>query len=321
MLREDYKALFADIKPSDKLINKVIKKRHNRVSIVVLVACMIVLTLPFTVFGLEPMDVLYNISPSLAQSLKPVMMSSVDQGIELRVISADIDEKVARVLIAFKDLEGSRLNKKFDTDDSYYIVGPFDSTGYMEFVEYVEETGESIYLVEIKAIQDQYLPRHKITFGLRTILTDPLVTSNEVILDELDKHEKARQLEEFYVCGRGGDIDPEKEDYIIESNMNMELNAPGVFLTGIGYLNDQLHIQLHIDDNKNLDNHGILKLLGDEELQAKTTLSFIYEDVNYDEFIFDISEKELSEYILVGDFFTYTDRIEGDWEVTFKLGD
>jgi len=91
MLREDYKALFADIKPSDKLINKVIKKRHNRVSIVVLVACMIVLTLPFTVFGLEPMDVLYNISPSLAQSLKPVMMSSVDQGIELRVISADID--------------------------------------------------------------------------------------------------------------------------------------------------------------------------------------------------------------------------------------
>lgn len=57
---------------------------------------------------------MYSVSPKIAQKLKPVNESCVDNGIEMKVVAAEIQDNKATVLVTMRDTEGSRLDETTD---------------------------------------------------------------------------------------------------------------------------------------------------------------------------------------------------------------
>lgn len=319
MLRDRYKALYDDITPSDELVSKMIKTSKRKRPVIILVAAIMIMILPALVFAAEP-DILYYIAPSIAQSMKPVMMTSEDQGITMTVISASIEEDEANVLIKFKGLENS-LKKKFDTYDSYYIKGPFDSSGHIEFIEYDNESKEAVYLVNIGSMSGDYLPKHKITFGFTTLLLNQIESLDVVLPIDLSRIEDAEIQSDVRISGEGGTGDL-KDKSVIQSHMNETFEGKDVIITGVGLLNDQLHIQLKYNNRIELDNHGTLRLNGpDGIMDYNKVIYFVNDEGDFAEYIFDVSEDNIAEYEVRGDFYVYSSRVDGEWEVTFKLNE
>lgn len=55
-------------------------------------------------------DLLYLLSPTVAQQLKPVQMSCEDNGIKFEVISANVEGGEATIFVSVQDLEGDRID-------------------------------------------------------------------------------------------------------------------------------------------------------------------------------------------------------------------
>jgi len=119
--------------------------RRRRISLLAAVLA-VTLALSLTAFAAADSqimyDILYALSPSIAQALKPVQLSCVDNGIEMSVISADVEGNTARVFIGLRDLEGDRIDGTCDLYDSYHIDLPGESfIGYCGFSHFDPETG------------------------------------------------------------------------------------------------------------------------------------------------------------------------------------
>ena len=119
-------------------------------------------------------DVLYAVNPSIAQRLKPVQLSCVDNGIELTVVSADVDGDTASVYIGLRDLEGDRIDETCDLYDSYGIHMPSDMVGTCSFSHFDEETKTALFLVEISRGDGKKIRGDKLTFTLREFLSGKL---------------------------------------------------------------------------------------------------------------------------------------------------
>ena len=107
--------------------------------------------------------------------------------------------------------------------------------------------------------------------------------------------------------------------------MNYEKRTQeGVFLTGVGIIDGEVHIQLHYEKILSRDNHGYvyLKNKNGEVLNCKGSISF-WDDSrtdSYEEYVFAVSADEISEYEIWGEFWTCnSDPMEGDWKVTFTM--
>ena len=115
----------------------------------------VIMCAALAVSGLAAADVegvyefLYAVSPDIAQRLKPVRMSCVDNGIELEVISAEASGDTARIFVGLRDTEGDRVDGTCDLYDSYAINLPSDMSAGCSFFEFDEDTGTALFLVEI----------------------------------------------------------------------------------------------------------------------------------------------------------------------------
>ena len=70
--------------------------------------------------GIDPAyEMLYSISPYIAQKLKPVNESCIDNGIEMKVVAAEIYNEKAEILISLRDTIDSRIDNTTDLSDSY----------------------------------------------------------------------------------------------------------------------------------------------------------------------------------------------------------
>ena len=98
----------------------------------------------------------------------------------------------------------------------------------------------------------------------------------------------------------------------------------GVTLTGYGFVDDMLHVQLRYDDILNTDNHGYvyLKKADGETIESVYDVSF-WDEVqkdSYEEYIFPVAVEKLSKYEMWGEFWTCSDvPIEGNWQVIFPI--
>ncbi|MDE7198950.1 MAG: DUF4179 domain-containing protein, partial [Lachnospiraceae bacterium] len=88
-------------------------------------------------------QILFNISPKAAQTLKPVNLSCEDQGIRMEVISAAIYENEAVVYLSLQDLTDNRIDESTDLFDSYRINRPVASAASCTFISIDEETAKA----------------------------------------------------------------------------------------------------------------------------------------------------------------------------------
>ena len=87
-----------------------------------------------------------------------------------------------------------------------------------------------------------------------------------------------------------------KEIHLINSDQTVLLEE-GVTLTGYGFVDDMLHVQLRYDDILNTDNHGYvyLKKADGETIESVYDVSF-WDEVqkdSYEEYIFELNAEEL----------------------------
>ena len=284
---------------------------------------------------------MYLVSPEVAQFFRPVQMTDEHQGIRMEVVSAYIHENEAQIYITLQDLEGDRIDATTDLYDSYSINTPFSSSGGCRSVGYDPETGKATFLITISQWGGKNIEGEKITFSVREFLSHKESNEDLLIPISLSEAEKQPATMTATLRGFGGDIDFKMahEDMVESDGMGHRITSvlvpqpdngviplDGIEFTGMGYVDGLLHIQHAVPDSLLNDNHGYFFLVdgsGQERLydcnmgfwgQADDTRSTSYED-----YVFDISPEELSDYTLHGYFVTSGFRMEGNWSVTFPL--
>ena len=96
-------------------------------------------------------------------------------------------------------------------------------------------------------------------------------------------------------------------------------------LTGIGYVDGRLHVQVYYADILKTDNHGSISLVNretGEQIECDGSAAF-FDDAgtgSYEDYVFTgIEADALDTYALYGMFVTSTGPVEGNWSVTFPL--
>lgn len=103
----------------------------------------------------------------------------------------------------------------------------------------------------------------------------------------------------------------------------------GMTVSAIGLIDERLHIQIAVKDNLQTDNHGsfYLKAKDGAVLHPIVTADFnnvdgrvLPERIDDHDAVFELPQGGLAGYELYADCWQSGMLIEGNWQVTFKLG-
>ena len=275
-------------------------------------------------------DVLYRISPVTAQFFRPVQRSCEDNGVRMEVEAAYIHEDTAQIYISMQDLAGVGLDKTTDLFDSYRIHTPFGSEGYCQLSSFDPDTKTATFLIAIRQRNGQNISGDKLTFSVRKLLFNKQSTIG--VVENVDLASMDINTQTQIVRPRGVSAidfavksDAHKDYTVLKPDGAIASPADGVTLTGIGYVDDCLHIQVYYADILNTDNHGEVYLFNSStgaRIAANGSIAF-FDDAktgSYEDYIFtDVSKDTLGDYVLYGDFTTASPALEGNWSVTFPL--
>lgn len=309
-------------------------RRHLRIKWGALAACIclaIAIAVPAMAATIPAFyDVLYKISPATAQFFKPVQLFCEDNGVRMEVEAAYIHEDTAQIYISMQDLAGVGLDKTTDLFDSYQIHAPFDSEGSCTLSSYDPDTKTATFLITIRQRNGQRITGDKLTFSVRKLLFNKQSTVG--VIESVDLSNVNLSTETQIVRPRGVSAidfavksDAHKDYTVLKPDGAIASPANGVTLTGIGYVDDRLHIQVYYADILNTDNHGEVYLFNrrtEALIAAHGCISFFDDSKNgsYEDYIFtDVSPETLGDYVLYGDFTTASPALEGNWSVTFPL--
>lgn len=275
-------------------------------------------------------EALYAVSPVTAQFFRPVQRSCEDNGVRMEVLSAYIHENTAEIYISMRDLSGVGLDATTDLFDSYRIHTPFGSEGYCQLSSFDPDTKTATFLIAIRQRNGQRIAGDKLTFSVRKLLFNKQSTIG--VVENVDLASMDINTQTQIVRPRGVSAidfavksDAHKDYTVLKPDGAIASPADGVTLTGIGYVDGRLHIQVYYADILNTDNHGEVYLFNrrtEARIAAHGCISFFDDSKNgsYEDYIFsDISKDTLGDYVLYGDFTTASPALEGNWSVTFPL--
>ena len=276
-------------------------------------------------------ELLYALSPAIAQKLKPVSISCEDRGIKMEVVAATVEGANAAILISIQDLTEERLDETTDLFDSYSIHTPYDQTGGCSLVAYDAETKTAFFMVTIEQMNQILIPGDKITFTVSELLSRKTHTNRRLTEIDLEQVPLVNDwMENPNIRGTGGmDMDSLDENHLQLIKPNEEsplLLEEGAALTGYGMVEDKLHVQIRYSNILETDNHGdiYLKQQSGEPLHCSYSVSFWADNSqdSYEEYVFSIPSDELEKYEIWGEFWTCkSGPIQGNWQVTFPLAE
>lgn len=346
MFKEDYKHMSDQVHPSDELINHVIKSAHSnenkiskkiilfRKSVVVIISLCICMSLamPALAATVEPIyQLMYLVSPSIAQFFIPVQKTDEYNGIKMEVVSAYIHDNIAEIYITMKDLTENRIDSTTDLFDSYSINRSFDSSASCQSVGYDENTKTATFLITINEYGNKKLEGSKITFTVKEFLSHKNFYKDIDIPIDLSSIITANNTQKVSSNGGGGSdfmkyLSEDNPTALVPLKAMNEFPVDGIELTGIGYIDRMLHIQTAVYDNLINDNHGFIYLKNSNGDTINCNYNFYFSNhyeqtnrIDYCEYVFDIPQEEIGQYSLYGDFVTSGMLTEGTWRVTFPL--
>lgn len=269
-------------------------------------------------------QILFHISPTAAQTLKPVNLSCEDQGIRMEVISAAIYENEAVISLSLQDLTYNRIDETTDLFDSYRINRPFDSTASCSFVSFDEETGKATFLIHISQWNNEKIEGDKITFSFTEILSQKRTFDEKLSgldLSKVTTAEETQKPESIRGGGGMGLVDYET-DCLVPIVGGILSPIDGVSITNIGVIDNKLHIQIYFEDILSYDNHGYIDLRNEAGNKAEYDSISFWDDErvgSYDEIVYDLSPEDIGNYQAYGHFVTCKNITKGNWQVTFPL--
>ena len=278
-------------------------------------------------------ELMYLVSPAVAQFYQPVQLSDEYDGIRMEVVAAYIHEETAEIYITLQDLEKDRLDETTDLYDSYSIHMPYSAIGNCRKVGYDPESGILTYLITVTQENGRKIEGEKLTFSVGGYLGQKQEYEKiEIPIDLTQVTEEAYQYVD--TPARGGTmtshselaaIMPETYPVLVPQPADPDFPIEGVKLTGIGYVEGKLHIQYAVENALNNDNYGSFFLQNEagEMLQEAGSISFYEESgkkrIDYRDSVFLIPQEELQNYRLYGDFVISEGFHEGNWQVTFPI--
>ena len=249
-------------------------------------------------------ELLYAVTPATAQFFKPVQRSCEDNGIRMEVTAAYIHENTAEIYLSMRDLTGKRFDETVDLFDSYRLHTPFDCTGHCQLASYDPDTHTATFLVTLEQWDRQSIEGEKLTFSVQKLLSGKKT------------------------WGLSGDLfgsDGGKSVTVLKPGDAIASPVDGVTLTGIGYVDGWLHVQVYYADILKTDNHGSISLVNretGEQIECDGSAAF-FDDAgtgSYEDYVFTgIEADALDTYALYGMFVTSAGPVEGNWSVTFPL--
>ncbi len=277
-------------------------------------------------------NLMYQISPSVAQFFQPVRQSDESNGIRMEVISAHLDGDTADLYITMQDLIGDRIDKTTDLYDSYTIDIPFDTSSHCEQVGYDAETGIVTFLVSITRTDGHPIDGGKITFAATEFLSRKSVYDGIEIPLDLNMIETAPETQHVRftgASGMGAKYAQHKErmfEALVPGKPDKRFPVDGIDLTGMGFVDGQLHIQTSVMDPLGKDNHGYFYFVDGNGSQICYDASYTFQvetsdgRTDYTDYLFNITPEQLATCKLYGNFWTSSLLTQGDWKVTFDLG-
>ena len=361
MFRQRYERLNNYVSPSPELVNKVknlSNTNNNKFIRVLLKPAVVMMTLIMTYCSMPVLaanvpviyDLMYQVSPSVAQYFIPVQKTCESNGIEMEVVSAYIKNDTAQVYITLKDLKGNRIDDTTDLNDSYKINRAFDCTiGHCENIGYDKKTGKATFLITITNNENKNITGEKLTFMMSNFISQKKKWDEIKLPISTDQVENNIETTKMWLSGFSTTNDKYENMYIINEkneesvilpNKDIDFGVTDMSITGIAYFDNRLHIQVSAKNNLKIDNHGEIYLKNKETNEKRTSdynLGFIlgkngdkYEYStkyythnenrrDFTEYVFDISQEELKDYNIYGDFVAGGLNTEGNWKITFPI--
>lgn len=276
---------------------------------------------------------LYQLSPRLAQSLKPVREACEDQGIRMEVVSVKLSDNTADIVVSLQDMEGDRLDETTDLFDSYSLNRPFGGSAGCQMLGFDAKSRTVYFAIHMEEQGGTSIAGSKITFSIKRLLSQKTEVEDEVIPLALDGLGDA-EVQCVRLSGWGGDADDdisqaERAAYAVLASQGVLYELSGdMWVSAIGLVDGRLHVQMAVRDNLRSDNHGSFVLRSAEgvELQPDVTVRFndaenqaVLGRVDYTEAVFDMPGGGMEEYEVLVDHVQSGLMIEGDWQVTFRL--
>lgn len=343
-----YASMNEQIHPDEALIQKTLERRRPRVNgkklalritaVAAILAILAASPVALAATSSTAYGIMYDLSPQMAQFFTPVNESCTDNGIRMEVLSARVTEQnTVEAYISIQDLAGGRIDESVDLFDSYSINTPFDSYGTCSQISYDDRTETAVFLISHAENSGCDLAGEKVTFSLRTLISHK-DSAEDVAICSLPEQTNAESMElstcnppwaEYTLTGVPGTPEnaPTSATVLVPSECDIAL--PQQFahrVTGIGWIDGRLHIQVATDQKIERDAQAFLHLrdAGGEIIRPSDSYSFAWgmgkdDRTDYTEFIFDIPEDAASTYTLYADFSIAGLRTDGDWRVTFRL--
>lgn len=359
MFKQQYKRLNDFVSPSPELVNKVknlseakLNNIFNRILIKPAIAIMALIitycSMPVLAANVPIIyDLMYLVSPSVAQYFMPIQKSCESNDIEMEVVSAYIKDDTAQVYITLKDLKYDRVDNTTDLNDSYSINRAFDCViGHCKNVGYDEKTKKATFLITITNNGKKNITGEKLTFRMNNFMSHKKEWNNIELPISTEQADNETKTENVLLSGFSTTNEKYKNKYnknegvVIVPNIDIYFGVTNMNITGIAYFDQKLHIQVSAKNNFKVDNHGEIYLKNKETNEKKMSdciLHFIlgkngnkYEYSteyfthnenrrDFTEYVFDIPKEELKHYTILGDFVASDVYTEGNWKITFPL--
>lgn len=291
------------------------------------VAAILCLTLavPALAAAVAPVyELMYLVSPAIAQYFQPVQKSDVDNGVKMEVVSAYVHDETAQIYVTMQDLQEDRIDETIDLYDSYSIRSPFDSSAHCERVGYDADTKTATFLISISQMGGHAIDGDKITFSVKQFLSHKTEYDGVPIPADLTNVPVATETQRVNLTG-GGTDDDSPFQALLPGAPAEAFPVNGIDFTGMAFVNDKLHMQIAIEDRLSNDNHGYfyLKDAGGNTVACDTNYYFMEETTegrtDYIEYVFSITPEALAECSLFGHFWISGQLTEGNWRITFPL--
>lgn len=315
----------------ESLIADADRPRLRRIHKFPVVLAAVLLCMALTVSALAAADVepvyhfLYKLSPTIAQKLKPVRLSCVDNGVELEIISANVEGDTAQILLGLRDLEGDRVDETTDLSDSYRIHLSGNMTATCSFSHYDADTKTAAFLVEICADGAKF-DRKKATFSMDRFISGRQEFAGLLELDPASAAAGPAVQSDVMTRGYGWKDEAWQDFTVNEFLVPHEILSPmkDVTITGMGWIDGYLHIQTHYADILETDAHGGLSLMDGEGNLIPDVYQVDFWDEagsgSYCEQIFAVTPEQAADMRLMGLFYSADMLVEGHWEITFPVG-
>ena len=275
------------------------------------------------------------VSPAIAQFFVPVQESCEYDGIRMEVVSSYVHDDTAEIYVTMQDLSADRMDASIDLYDSYDLTIPFDSIGTCKQLGYDAETKTATFLIRIATMDGSPIPSVKATFAISCFLSgkqELLDAPLTIDLSGAEGNPETLALNEpqggntWKDPASGAEIITPVYERVLKPQQTIAVLHEGFNVSGIGYIEGRLHIQLHTPGRMAFDDHAFLELTDAQGNAVRGDM--VYHDfvdeatghyVDYIDYVFDVPQTSLQGYTLSGSFYTAESRTDGRWQVTVPL--